>query len=85
MREIFVRIEYEPGKIKKLMDMDMKSLAMNVRRDFSLLKLDHPPEGSIREPTVHGVVVSWETHKHSVRGRLYSCTSHLDARRLDSV
>ena len=50
------------------MDIDMKSLAIYLRRDFSLLRLDHPPEGNIREPSAHGVVVSWETYRHSVRG-----------------
>jgi len=68
MLEVVVRIEYEPARMKRLMDMDMKSLAKNVRRDFSLLKLDHPPEGNIREPTAYGIVASWETHKHSVCG-----------------
>ncbi|KAG6918105.1 hypothetical protein DXG01_016559 [Tephrocybe rancida] len=59
MLDIFVQVQYEPQTIAGMLRMDRKAVASELRQHFSLLKLPHPADANIREPTEHGILVSW--------------------------
>jgi hypothetical protein len=68
MLELVADITYEEQKAEHLLDMNEQYIARKIRRDFDTLKLPHPPQANIRQPTLYGVTVSWKTRKYSVRG-----------------
>ncbi|RDB25988.1 hypothetical protein Hypma_006100 [Hypsizygus marmoreus] len=67
MFDLVLCVQYELNRVESLTELDPKSVALAIRRDFDLLKLPHPAEANIRKPTRDGVVVvSWLTFKNSI-------------------
>ena len=64
--DLIVYVKYEPKKAELLLDMREEEVAQTIRRDFTFMKLPHPPRANIRKPTLKGVTASWITRKNSV-------------------
>jgi hypothetical protein len=70
MLDLTVYIKYERKKARLLLDMRQEEVALTIRRDFTSMKLPHPPRSNIKKPTLKGVTASWTTWKNSVGNRL---------------
>ncbi|KAK0217884.1 hypothetical protein IW262DRAFT_1391141 [Armillaria fumosa] len=62
---IVVCIVYKLDKATRLLDVHLKDLATELRKDLDAIKMPHPPEANIRPPSLEGVVFSWTTRKCS--------------------
>ncbi len=67
--DIVVCIVYKLDKATRLLDVYLKDLATELRKDLDAVKIPRPPEANIRPPSLDGVVFSWTTRKYSVRHR----------------
>ncbi|PBK72390.1 hypothetical protein ARMSODRAFT_954079 [Armillaria solidipes] len=63
--DIVVCIVYKPDKATRLLDVHLKDLATELRKDLDAIKIPRPPEVNIRPPSLEGIVFSWTTRKHS--------------------
>ncbi|PBK99488.1 hypothetical protein ARMGADRAFT_1059620 [Armillaria gallica] len=63
--DIVVCIVYKPDKATRLLDVYLKDLATELRKDLDAVKIPRPPEANIRPPSLEGVVFSWTTRKYS--------------------
>jgi len=66
MLNLVAHIRYEKQKARQFLDMGKDDVARKIRRDFDSLKLPHPPQAKISQPTLNGVTVSWMTSKSAV-------------------